>query len=151
MEGEEGTKTNTGNYYNFPSINWSWDFLRTLTSPLLMMSPPVSRTPHLWALSIIYILSFFPLQCVLDGCLSCYFLSRHPTGYPWLHCTWNSSTKLQKETPGTTDTLKWKSSDPCGKNIPGISNIDMYVPLSKNTHWGYFPYWWCIEKFPSLF
>ena len=73
------------------------------------------------------------------------------TGYLCLHCTWNSSTKLQKETPGTTDTLKWKSSEPCGKNTPGISNIDMYVPLSKNIHWGYFPYWCCIEKFPSLF
>lgn len=89
------------------------------------------QDPHLWALSIIYILSFFSLQCVLDGCLSYYFPSHHPTGYLCLHCTWNSSTKLQKETPGTTDTLKWKSSDPCGKNTPGISNIDIYVPLSK--------------------
>lgn len=74
---------------------------------------------RLQALSVTPILPFFNLQCLLDWHWSCYVPSHHPIWYLGSHCTWNSSTKLQNVTPGTTDTLKWKSSEPCGKSTPG--------------------------------
>ena len=81
---------------------------RALTSPLLMMSPPVSRTPHLRGLSIIHIVIFFS----------------------WLCPGWMPVILLPQPSP------HWIPLDTCAFTVPEILQLSYRKrPLEQQTLW----------------